>query len=146
MLHLMAMIFGDAAPQGGPVRSAVPATLIRFEEVIARISDSELMHCPSEKLAELCGCSVRHFRRVFRSHFKTSVRAKQTALRLEKACQLLVETEEKIVSIAFESGYRHLGFFNAVFKKKFGVTPSEWRRQHSLSAKHGPNGHAAARQ
>jgi hypothetical protein len=26
-----------------------------------------------------------------------------------------------------ESGYRHLGLFNAMFKRRFGMTPSEWR-------------------
>ena len=49
----------------------------------------------------------------------------------EKARQLLADTDEKITTIALESGYRHLGFFNAMFKKKFGVTPSEWRRSNT---------------
>ena len=136
MLHLMAMIFGDAAPAAAPSRCVPLTSLLRYEEVVSRISDSELMHCPSKKLAQMCGCSVRHFRRVFRKHFKTSVRAKQTELRLNKACQLLAETDERIVNIAIESGYRHLGFFNAAFKKRFGVTPSEWRRRQVSSAEH----------
>jgi AraC-like DNA-binding protein len=110
-------------------KTNVATTLLRFEEIISRIPDADLINCSSEKLAEMCGCSLRHFRRMFRKQFKTSIRAKQTELRLQKARQLLAETDEKIVSIATESGYRHLGFFNAMFKKKFGVTPSEWRRQ-----------------
>jgi len=108
---------------------------LRFEQVIERIPDSDLMTYPSDKLAEMCGCSARHFRRLFRKHFKTSIRAKQTELRLEKARQMLVETDEKVLSVAAECGYRHLGFFNAMFKKKFGLTPSEWRRQNVPAAK-----------
>lgn len=129
ILHLVAMIFGNAMPNVTQPKTNVATTLLRFEEIISRIPDADLINCSSEKLAEMCGCSLRHFRRMFRKQFKTSIRAKQTELRLQKARQLLAETDEKIVSIATESGYRHLGFFNAMFKKKFGVTPSEWRRQ-----------------
>ncbi len=129
ILHLVAMIFGNAMPNVAQPKTNVATTLLRFEEIISRIPDADLINCSSEKLAEMCGCSLRHFRRMFRKQFKTSIRAKQTELRLQKARQLLAETDEKIVSIATESGYRHLGFFNAMFKKKFGVTPSEWRRQ-----------------
>ncbi|HEY0551438.1 MAG TPA: helix-turn-helix transcriptional regulator [Verrucomicrobiae bacterium] len=133
ILHLVAMIFGNAMPNVTQPKTNVATTLVRFEEIISRIPDADLINCSSEKLAEMCGCSLRHFRRMFRKQFKTSIRAKQTELRLQKARQLLAETEEKIVTVATESGYRHLGFFNAMFKKKFGVTPSEWRRQ-NLSA------------
>jgi AraC-like DNA-binding protein len=128
ILHLVAMIFGDALPAALPEKNHVASTLIRFEDIISRIPDADLINYSSEKLAEMCGCSLRHFRRMFRKQFKTSIRAKQTELRLEKARQLLADTDDKIVTIATESGYRHLGFFNAMFKKRFGMTPSEWRR------------------
>ena len=128
ILHLVAMIFGDALPNTNPPRTNVATTLARFEDIISRIPDADLINYSSEKLAEMCGCSLRHFRRMFRKQFKTSIRAKQTELRLEKARQLLAETDDKITAIAHDSGYRHLGFFNAMFKKKFGITPSEWRR------------------
>lgn len=128
ILHLVAMVFGDALPGGPQPRHQIATTMLRFEEIISRIPDADLINYSSEKLAEMCGCSLRHFRRMFRKQFKTSIRAKQTELRLEKARQLLAETDERIVSIATESGYRHLGFFNAMFKKRFGMTPSEWRK------------------
>jgi len=132
VLHLVAMIFGNALPAVPQPKTNVATTLLRFEEIISRIPDADLINYSSEKLAEMCGCSLRHFRRMFRKQFKTSIRAKQTELRLEKARQLLAETDEKVLSIAHDSGYRHVGFFNAMFKKKFGVTPTDWRRQNAL--------------
>lgn len=135
ILHLVAIIFGDALPNANPPRSNVTTTLARFEDIISRIPDADLINYSSEKLAEMCGCSLRHFRRMFRKQFKTSIRAKQTELRLEKARQLLAETDDKITTIAHDSGYRHLGFFNAMFKKKFGITPSEWRRLNTAPEK-----------
>ena len=131
ILHLVAMIFGDTLPSVSQPKTNVATTLLRFEEIISRISDTDLIKYSSEQLAELCGCSLRHFRRMFRKQFKTSIRAKQTELRLEKARQLLMETNDKMAAVAHAAGYHHLGFFNMMFKKKFGMTPSEWRRSHA---------------
>jgi len=131
ILHLVAMIFGAALPNVAQRRSNVATTLSRFEEIISRISDADLINYSSEQLAEMCECSLRHFRRMFHAQFKTSIRAKQTELRLEKARQLLLETDDRMATVAHAAGYRHLGFFNMMFKKRFGMTPSEWRRRHS---------------
>ena len=132
ILNLIGMILSDVLPETTTETATAPHVItseIRFEQVIKRIPDSELMTYEPEKLAELCGCSTRHFRRMFRKHFNTSIRAKQADLRLDKARQLLAETNQKIVTVATESGYRHLGFFNTTFKKRFGMTPSEWRKK-----------------
>jgi len=32
------------------------------------------------------------------------------------------------MTVAASCGYRHLGVFNALFKKRFAMTPTEWRR------------------
>jgi AraC-like DNA-binding protein len=132
ILHLVAMIFRDALPDVAQQKTNVATTLHRFEEIISRISDADLINYSSDQLAQMCGCSLRHFRRMFRKQFKTSIRAKQTELRLEKARQLLTETDDKTSTIAHAAGYHHLGFFNMMFKKKFGMTPTEWRRRNLM--------------
>lgn len=132
LLQLIGLIFGATSPLRGAVLGGALTSELRFEQVIEQISDADLMTIPSEKLADMCGCSTRHFRRLFRKRFNTSIRAKQTQLRLEKARQLLAETNQKVVTVALESGYRHLGLFNSTFKKKFGMTPTQWRRLSSI--------------
>ena len=42
--------------------------------------------------------------------------------------QLLRETNDKIMDVAYNSGYRHLGLFHQMFKKRYGMTPNQWRR------------------
>lgn len=133
LLSIVAMILAEALPATGAPISQLMTSELRFEQLIQQIPDSELIRHSSEKLAELCGCSARHFRRLFRKRFQTSIRAKQTELRLEKARELLLNTDEKVITIAVECGYRHLGLFNSLFKKRFGVTPSEWRRSAKVS-------------
>jgi AraC family transcriptional regulator of adaptative response / DNA-3-methyladenine glycosylase II len=50
-------------------------------------------------------------------------------LRLLKARQLLGETDQRISQIALDSGYRSLSLFNALFRKRFGLSPSAWREK-----------------
>lgn len=47
--------------------------------------------------------------------------------RIESACRLLSNTCEKIPDIAFKSGYNDIKFFNEIFKKFIGKTPTQYR-------------------
>lgn len=101
----------------------------RFRQLVGQMSDAELATRTLPQLAAQLSCSERHFSRLFREQFGVPLRSRQTELRLQHARQLLVDANAKIINVAYESGYRHLGLFNAMFKKRFGVTPTEWRQQ-----------------
>ena len=127
LLELAAMLLPPLPrlPTAAPPPQAAPG---RCLELIQGMPEAELVnHSPAE-LASMCGCSPRHFARLFRARFGVSVRDKQTRLRLEKARQLLAESDAKVINVAQDSGNRHLGLFNSMFKKHFGQTPTELRR------------------
>ena len=129
VLSLIAAVFDqDMSRHHAPVSLGTTA-LNRFHQLIAQMPDSEIINHSPEQLARLCGCSPRHFNRLFRKHFGASARARQTELRLLKARQLLCDTGAKVLQVATDSGYRNLSLFNALFKKRFGMTPSVWRRR-----------------
>lgn len=46
--------------------------------------------------------------------------------RLEKACQLLL-SERSILQISLETGFSSAGYFSQCFRKRFGMSPKEWR-------------------
>lgn len=110
-------------------RDASAGVRARFEKVAGNILLRDMVTAPLHQLARECGCSVRHFRRLFRQHYGISLREQQIELRLQKARQLLKETNDKVMDVAYNSGYRHLGLFHQMFKKRYGMTPNEWRRQ-----------------
>lgn len=101
----------------------------RFRQLVAKMPDAELATRSLAEMAEQLHCSERHFSRLFRDEFGIPLRSRQTELRLMRAQQLLADGRAKIISVAYESGYRHLGLFNSMFKKRFGMTPSQWRKQ-----------------
>jgi len=77
-----------------------------------------------ERSAAQLHCSERHFGRPFHEEFGAPFHQRQIELRLLRDRQLLTNSDAKIVNVAYDSGYRHLGLFNTMFKKRFGMTPS----------------------
>jgi len=105
----------------------------RFRQLVMQLPEAELAKLSLAQLAGMLDCSERHFRRLFLREFGVSLRVRQAESRLRRASQLLLETNGKISSIAFESGYHHLGLFNMMFKKRFGFTPRAWRERNLSS-------------
>ena len=103
----------------------------RFRQLLAKMTEAELAEASLADLAAQVHCSERHFSRLFREKFGVPLRSRQIELRLQRAQQLLADPNAKVINVAHESGYRHLGLFNVMFKKRFGVTPSEWRQQNA---------------
>jgi hemolysin activation/secretion protein/AraC-like DNA-binding protein len=101
----------------------------RLRELVGKMTEAELADASLAGLATQLHCSQRHFSRLFREKFGVPLRARQIELRLQRARHLLADSNAKVINVAYDSGYRHLGLFNAMFKKRFGVTPSEWRQQ-----------------
>jgi hemolysin activation/secretion protein/AraC-like DNA-binding protein len=135
MLELFAMAL---APELGSPPADVPGTVAdarqRLRRWLAQTAEIELLNRSIEELARELNCSLRHFSRLFHEEVGMSFRDKQTELRLLKARQLLTGSDTKIIQVALESGYRHLGLFNALFKRRFGMTPTRWRLESTKPA------------
>jgi AraC-like DNA-binding protein len=129
MLNLAATVLVSQLPPEERVRVRGWTARERFQQLMKRIPEAQLQYHSAHELAVLCRCSVRHFRRLFRERFGDSLLPKKTELRLRRAQELLQHTDAKIIEVALESGFQHLGLFASAFKQRFGVTPSEWRRR-----------------
>ena len=51
-----------------------------------------------------------------------------TAIRLERAKDLLLNSDMTVNEICFKVGYNHIGNFLDKFKKYFKMTPNEYRK------------------
>lgn len=79
-----------------------------------------------EKLAESAGYSTRHFTRIFKETYHDTPLDYMLSLRIEHACYLLRRSEYKVSEIAQLCGYENQNYFWRVFKKRKGMSPSEY--------------------
>jgi AraC-like DNA-binding protein len=87
---------------------------------------------PMENLADLCGLSPTHFRRLFSSVMGTRPLEHLNATRIRKAADLLRMTEESVLSISERVGFHSISSFNRHFLAVMGRSPRDWRRQMSI--------------
>jgi two-component system, response regulator YesN len=73
--------------------------------------------------------SPTHFSTIFAQEMSVTFIDHLTEVRMEKVKELLVTTDEKIVSIAFGVGYNEPNYLSYLFKKREGLTPKEYRQQ-----------------
>ena len=71
--------------------------------------------------------SAAHFSTVFSQTMGRSFINYLTAMRIERAKELLASTNQKLASIAMEIGYNEPNYFSHVFRKLEGITPKEYR-------------------
>lgn len=82
-------------------------------------------------VANHVGMSPAHFSTVFSQTVGKTLIAHLTFLRIERAKELLTQTNMKLATIATEIGYNEPNYFSHVFKKLEGLSPKEYRSLHS---------------
>lgn len=82
-----------------------------------------------DQLAATFGYSKNHFMNIFKQHTETSCMEYLIRLRLEKACEKLIQTNQSVQEIASQVGFTNLSNFNRQFKQHFQLTPRQYRNQ-----------------
>jgi AraC family transcriptional regulator len=83
-----------------------------------------------ERLSQVAHFSRHHFHRQFSAHSGISVCKFIQLLRLRRASyQLAFRTHHRIIDIAMAAGFENPESFSHAFKKMFGQTPSQFRKQ-----------------
>lgn len=80
-----------------------------------------------EKICRHLHMSPAYFSTVFKKETGQAYIAYLTDVRLNRAVELLMTTEDKTYIIAEKVGYPEQNYFSYVFKKKFGVSPTKFR-------------------
>ncbi|WP_299440305.1 AraC family transcriptional regulator [uncultured Aquimarina sp.] len=101
---------------------------IKLNEVVALHTYSNLS---VNELAKLCNMSLSSFKRAFRSFFNDSPNNYINTKKINKAKELLQVSKLSISDIAYETGFNDPQYFTRLFKKRIGLSPSEFRLQHT---------------
>lgn len=100
----------------------------RIKTVIGFISENYSTQIRIEQMAKLINLSTQHFCRFFKTKTEMSPINYINSFRIEKACEMLFETDKPLVDISMECGFDNLSYFIKQFKKRKLYTPAEYRK------------------
>lgn len=104
-----------------------------INQVLSYIDQNLASDLRESDVADLAGQSVTTFSRYFRKHTGMSFVQHVNGLRINKACELLIETGLSVADICFRVGYNNVSNFNRHFLAQKGVPPSRFRSLHQLN-------------
>ena len=79
-------------------------------------------------MAKSCRLGESHFLRWFQQKTGDSFASYINDRRLANAAEALRRTDDKILSVSQDAGFTNLSNFNRQFKKRYGITPKEYRK------------------
>ena len=80
--------------------------------------------------AAYVGMSASYFSKFFKKYMGVNFITYVTDRKIEAAKDMLVNTDRPVVNIAYDLSYSETNYFSKTFKKKVGVTPTEYRERH----------------
>ena len=89
------------------------------------------------ELAELLHFSDTYFMRFFKKCTGVTCVEYINEYRMNKAVELLQNTELTIMDIAMQVGMHNISYFNRIFKKKYNMTPKEYRKRVTVQKENG---------
>jgi AraC-like DNA-binding protein/mannose-6-phosphate isomerase-like protein (cupin superfamily) len=101
----------------------------RFHLALQFIQDNYASPITLEEVAEKVNVSGRQLQRIFREQSLGSFSEYLERTRLSKVCAQLLHSEKTVEQIAAEHGFTNSNYLYYVFKKRFHLTPSQYRQQ-----------------
>lgn len=101
----------------------------RAEKAARYIIDHYAEDISIDTLAAITGLNKNYFGALFKEAMGMTFRQFLTSIRLNRADTLLLISKNDIESIASRCGFTDVCYFSKVFKKKRGISPSQYRQQ-----------------
>lgn len=129
LFRLLYTIYEERLPEEGVVHNITPLTPPIMDAIVF-IEDNYAKNPTLEQAAAVAGFSTAYFSRLFSSQLGMSYTEYLDNIKIRHVQILLTQSRKSLMEIAEETGYCHGNYLNSQFKKKVGMTPGAYRRQH----------------
>lgn len=128
LTHFLFVLFRNHSYQKSEEITLNKNTTLLIKRVLNHIQLNYSEELTIPELSSLCDFSEYHFMRFFKKHMGMTCIDYINNYRLDLSATLLREKPASIMNIAMDTGFHNISYFNKLFKKKFGMTPSEYRK------------------
>lgn len=117
------------------VLHSIPETLPAQEEyllkeVVYYIDENFKEQLDNKKIADIFGYHPNYLGKLFKQYMSISIHQYILSLRISEAKKLICSSRLAFSKISEETGFIDYAYFSAYFKKKTGMSPSEYRQYH----------------
>ena len=108
-----------------------------IQEAITYMEQHYQREITVEDLAGVCKLNRSYFSKLFKDSMGCPPQEFLIRLRLSRAAELMKSTTSSIGDISVMCGYPNQLHFSRAFKKRYGVSPREWRAHNQIQRKKG---------
>lgn len=139
-LHLVGhlYLFLDGLIQSSSARKELHGGQLKdfyIQEAITFMEHNYPRELTVEELADVCKLNRSYFSKIFKENMGCPPQEFLIRLRLSKAADLMKGTGSSIGAIAAQCGYPNQLHFSRAFRKRYGLSPREWRAQNQMKRK-----------
>ena len=104
-------------------------TMVQIDSIVSFISEHHSEPITMADVSRRFNMSESHFSRIFRRSTGNSFTDFLIRVRISRACQLLMQSDENIATICYDVGFNNVANFNRRFLDVKGTTPSAFRKE-----------------
>ena len=139
-LHLIGhlFLFLDALIESSATRREFGGAQLRdfyIQEAITFIEQNYQRDLTVEEIADVCKLNRSYFSKLFKENMGCPPQEFLIRMRLTKATELMKTSSAPIGEISTVCGYPNQLHFSRAFKKRYGISPREWRTQNKLHSR-----------
>ena len=101
-----------------------------IHEALTYIENNFQKNITVEEIAQICNINRIYFGKIFKESLGKSPQQFILEYKMTKATELLKLTQLPIKEVGIAIGYENQFHFSRAFKKIYGVSPSQWKKEH----------------
>ena len=129
-MHAVVDAYLDANLAPVEVMGGLPAR--RLQQVFSYVRENVAANLSVADMARVVGISQYYFSKLFKTSTGTTPHQYVMRQRVERAQELLCQSQTPLVSVATQVGFETQSHFTSVFRRLLGVTPKRYREMRQL--------------
>lgn len=101
----------------------------RINQIVQFVEKNYNRKISLDDIGELVGMSSSSVSRFFKKRTRHNFWDYLNGFRIDRAAQMMIETEHTISEISYACGFNNISNFNRVFRERIGTTPSDYRNK-----------------
>lgn len=135
LYELILILFREKKMYSGRLNKTDARNSEIIKNIIAYIEENLGDKITLSQLAQIPSFTEKYFCSFFKKQTGVTPTEYINRVRLERACELMRMHAFSVTDAAFETGFESLSYFIRRFKKQFGLSPAQYKKQFSTTTK-----------